>query len=680
MNVYQLFIKGLNIGSLFFVLAISSLCSAQSVYDNNYLINFLEDDFLQCEDEENINWDQLLEELSNYKENPLNLNIATKEELEQFTFLSAIQIENILAYVYIKGQMQTIHELLLIEEMDKKSIDRLIPFVCALPIPNIPSSQWKYLLKYGKSEIISRIDIPLYQRKGYENTYLGPPVYHSVRYSYQSGNHLYAGIIGEKDAGEPFGALHNKKGYDFYGAWILLQNMGRLKTLSFGNYRLKFGQGLILNSGFMNGKSLTLQQKPFQNQGIYKHSSSDEYNYFRGVATTISLSNRISLSGFYSHRYVDGTLQSDTLISINKTGLHRTESEVQRKNNATLQMTGGNLHYKGNRFRIGITGIYYFLNRTYYPLSSDYTKYNINGKQFYNIGIDYALRLPKLSFEGEFAKSSQGMASLNKVQYSLTQNLQAMLLHRYYAHNYWSLYGHAFSEGSRIQNENGWYAALECTELRNWRFFSSIDLFSFPWWRYRISKPSQGIDYTFLTEYSPKRTFNIRFIYRMKKKERDLTGSSGEIILPNWHHRFRLNLTYSPQSYISFRTMADYNQFYITGHLLNRGYQFTQRISCQLPFFPIQINGQISYFNSTDYDTRVYIPERGLLNTFYTPSFSGKGFRYSFLLRYDYKKYAMLILKIGETIYHDRDETGTGYELISSNHKTDIQMQLRLKF
>ena len=51
MNVYQLFIKGLNIGSLFFVLAISSLCSAQSVYDNNYLINFLEDDFLQCEDE-----------------------------------------------------------------------------------------------------------------------------------------------------------------------------------------------------------------------------------------------------------------------------------------------------------------------------------------------------------------------------------------------------------------------------------------------------------------------------------------------------------------------------------------------------------------------------------------------------------------------------------------------------
>ena len=67
MNVHQLFIKGLNIGSLFFVLAISSLCSAQSVYDNNYLINFLEDDFLQCEDEENINWDQLLEELSNYK-------------------------------------------------------------------------------------------------------------------------------------------------------------------------------------------------------------------------------------------------------------------------------------------------------------------------------------------------------------------------------------------------------------------------------------------------------------------------------------------------------------------------------------------------------------------------------------------------------------------------------------
>ena len=39
----------------------------------------------------------------------------TKQQLEQFPFLTDIQIENLLAYVYIHGQMQTIYELQLVE-------------------------------------------------------------------------------------------------------------------------------------------------------------------------------------------------------------------------------------------------------------------------------------------------------------------------------------------------------------------------------------------------------------------------------------------------------------------------------------------------------------------------------------------------------------------------------------
>ena len=95
---------------------------------------------------------------------------------------------------------------------------------------------------------------------------------------------------------------------------------------------------------------------------------------------------------------------------------------------------------------------------------------------------------------------------------------------------------------------------------------------------------------------------------------------------------------------------------------------------------PLSASLQGTYFHTDDYDSRVYASERGLLYTFYTPSFSGRGFRWSAYLRYDFRNWLMLIAKFGQTVYQDRDEISSGNDLIRSNRKTDLQMQLRLKF
>ena len=145
----------------------------------------------------------------------------------KFPFLSPIQIDDILAYIYIHGEMKTTSELMLIEELDKKTIEYLKPFVCAKPVDKSTKLDWKQLLKTNRNELITRFDVPLYRRKGYEDRYLGPPVYHSLRYSLSLSDIIYFGLVGEKDAGEPFAALHNKKGYDFYSFYLLIQNMGR---------------------------------------------------------------------------------------------------------------------------------------------------------------------------------------------------------------------------------------------------------------------------------------------------------------------------------------------------------------------------------------------------------------------------------------------------------------------
>ena len=631
-----------------------------------------------------LNWENELEELSNRLQEPVNLNSATREQLEQFPFLSDIQIEHLLAYIYIHGQMETIYELQLVEELDRQTIQYLLPFVCIKAINNEPAFRWKTMLKdagrYGKNEVLTRLDIPFYKRKGYEHTYLGPSVYNSVKYTFRYRDQLYAGGVAEKDAGEPFAALHNRYGYDYYSFYLLLQNCGRLKSLAVGNYRLSFGQGLVMSTDYLMGKTIYASSFNNRSTGIKKHSSTDEYNYFRGVATTVALTKRLSVSAFYSHRNMDGVVTDGEITSVYKTGLHRSRKEADKKNLLTSQLTGGNVSYQQNHIRLGITGIYYVFNRPYEPELTGYSKYNIHGNHFYNLGIDYAYRWRRFSFQGETAIGKQGWASLNRLQYSPVQDIQFMLIHRFYSYDYWAMYAHSFGEGSTVQNEQGYYVGLETTPFSHWRFFVSFDLFSFPWKKYRINKPSRGTDGLIQATFTPRTNLSMYLKYRYKQKERDLTGSKGTLTLPIFHHQLRYRLNYSLNDVFSSRTTLDYNHFHSQDRAATKGYQVTQMISFQLPWTRLFADVQGSYFCTDDYDSRVYVSEKGLLYTFYTPSFQGRGFRCAVRLRYELNKHWLFITKFGETIYLNRNEIGSGNDLIYGNKKADIQMQLRIKF
>ena len=92
-------------------LLIIPACSAQNPSES-LLEDVLEDLSVNNGTDNSVNtpnWENELEELSNRMQEPVNLNVATREQLEQFPFLSDIQIEHLLAYIYIHGQMKTVH-------------------------------------------------------------------------------------------------------------------------------------------------------------------------------------------------------------------------------------------------------------------------------------------------------------------------------------------------------------------------------------------------------------------------------------------------------------------------------------------------------------------------------------------------------------------------------------------
>lgn len=252
-------------------------------------------------------WENNFEELSELRENPININTATKEQLERFPFLSDKLIENILYYLYKYGPMLSENELWMIEDINRQTIRCLQPFIC---FKHTEKEEYKptlkQVLKYGKQELSTRVDMPFYTKSGYKlhtkeelkknpnKQYLGYGYYHSLRYSFHYRDKIYLGLTAEKDAGEPFFAGQNRKGYDFYSPYLFIRNMGRIKSLAIGNYRLSYGYGLVINTDFGMGKTATLSTLGNKNRGIRKHSSTDEYNYFQGAAASIIRKSKCS--------------------------------------------------------------------------------------------------------------------------------------------------------------------------------------------------------------------------------------------------------------------------------------------------------------------------------------------------------------------------------------------------
>ena len=136
------------------LLSVHNLC-AQEVWEE------LAEQLMDEDENSSFQWDTHFEELSELRENPININTATKEQLERFPFLSDQLVENILYYLYKYGPMLTRNELWMIEDIDRQTIHYLLPFICfETPEKEQYKPNIKRILKYGKQELSTRVDIP----------------------------------------------------------------------------------------------------------------------------------------------------------------------------------------------------------------------------------------------------------------------------------------------------------------------------------------------------------------------------------------------------------------------------------------------------------------------------------------------------------------------------------------
>ena len=381
-------------------------------------------DLSASEDFEHVAWQDYEEDLEEMAQHPVNLNTATREELERMPFLTASQVEDILFYIYRYGQLKSMSELTLISSIGWYQRQLMSCFFYVADDgskPAFPSQ--KNIAQYGKHEVMGMLKVPFYERKGDANGtdgYLGYPYKHGLRYQFCYGNSVKLGFVASQDAGEPFFGGRNTMGYDFYSFYLQVKNLGRWKNITLGRYRLHEGMGLILNNDFSFGKLSVLSSLGRTTSQVKVHSSRSSVNYLQGAAATYTLLKGLDLTGFLSYRKIDATLSDEGGIkTILKTGLHRTRREIARQDIASNTLVGGNLHYTKNGFHIGATGICYSYSLPLHPNKSQlYKRFAPEGKNFWNASIDYGYISHRLTLQGEVATGDCGVLTTTMVSQS----------------------------------------------------------------------------------------------------------------------------------------------------------------------------------------------------------------------------------------------------------------------
>lgn len=620
------------------------------------------------------------DQLESYLQHPLDLNQATAEQLAVFPFLNTLQIQALLSYRRLLGAFTSVYELQAIPGWDISTIRQILPFVrvnenTGSSFSNATSPSFQWLSRYQR--VIPR-------SWGYIKTtgsrYIGSPDAWLNKWQLRS-THFRAGLIAEKDAGEPFFRSFNSQGFDHIGFYLAYTGNTILRQAVVGDYEINMGQGLINWQSFSLNHSAYALQIEKNNMPLRAHTGTAENGYYRGIALQLQEHNwqqTCFVSLISPDVYWDSADGHRIITSWDETGYHRTSTENSHRHVLQLLSAGAQMRYRFSSGHVAVNSVYHHLSIPMQRRNQTYNQYAFAGDQLYNISLDYAWSVAMHHFFGEAAWSSnRRIAFLQGWMMPISKPISIGSLLRYYPKDYHTLYANGFSESGETANETGWYAATEMHWPRL-QVYAYADLFHFPWWRYQISGPMTGtddlcrIDWKMFTSASTTQQLTTQIRYRRRAK--DLKTTEGKKPIPTDLWQYTLGWAYeTPHWWLTLRGYANWFQQADTIH--SRGLACYAEVRHQ-PWRRFYWDSRIAWFQVPDYEARIYTYERTVRYMFSLPYYYHKGWRGYLVLHYAAGRHVQMDLRWTTTWYSDQNQIGSGLDRIdgSLKHQFIIQM------
>ena len=193
--------------------------------------------------ESTVNPEILWDAFNGSGDQPIDLNQASREELENSGLFTSYQIENLLEYRTTYGPVYSIHELAVLPGFQHTDLQELEAAILVRPL-RIPSGKFRMehriLLDAGSSFPTGHEYRPD-PESGAERKFAGSPVHTTFRWRSRVRRDLTLALTYDKDAGEQY--LYRNRP-QFVSGYISYEGKKLIKQCVIGNYQLN--QGLFV--------------------------------------------------------------------------------------------------------------------------------------------------------------------------------------------------------------------------------------------------------------------------------------------------------------------------------------------------------------------------------------------------------------------------------------------------
>jgi len=608
--------------------------------------NNLEDNL----DDENFAPDELLEELEELSGQRPNLNCLGYETAVRLLKLSDYQYYQLQLYLENYGALASIYELDGIDGFGKEERERLQLLAEVAPVPK-SSSFFKDFFKKGKSKLLVRYGQILEHQAGYDTSrathYAGTPGHAMFRYTFDTQGKFSLKISGEKEPGEQFFRGKQRYGFDFYSGSASVKDFGILKYAVIGDYRLNFGQGLVLGSSLMSGKGGGAGNIRRFSTGIRAVAPTSESDFLRGCAATLGNS------------HVSGTLFAGRTFG------------------STDNCLGADFSYRRKLFRVGARAVVHSQTDTSSTVLAEKLKTSFSPTGF-NIAADYQAIVHRHLLFGEISVNQTGAVGLlQAILLTPIPTLKIAAIFRHYGNHYTNPLGHAFGTNTSNSGETGFYFTGDYVLSRHVTLNLYADYYRLTTLTYRTDSPVQGMDLGLSGEINITRNsmLNVKYSFR-SKPENSPESVYYKQIQEHHKHKIRLIWSNSPITALKLKTEFDWilNQ-YPMSRKHHAGLLLYQDIGLTFAKPDISLHARVAYFDTDRYNERLYAYENDVYYAFSIGSYYYKGVRGYFVVRYKYK-WLSIWLRLAHTYYIDRQVISSGLTQIDKPHKTEVKVQV----
>jgi hypothetical protein len=182
--------------------------------------------------------------------------------------------------------------------------------------------------------------------------------------------------------------------------------------------------------------------------------------------------------------------------------------------------------------------------------------------------------------------------------------------------------------------------------------------------------------------YKPNKQLEIYGRFREQLRQKNSRDSDGTVtqIEDVVQRNYRLNVSYAVSEFFTIKSRIEYVTINRKSNTPEKGLIISQDVLFKPKKLPFDLALRYVLFDTDSYDTRIYSYENNALYVFAVPSYYYQGSRAYAMIRYSFLRHCDLWVRYGVFIYNNRSSIGSGAEEISGSKKSDITVQLRVKF